>query len=298
LNVKLIGSSPQIQVSPSSLSLKAGQSADVKVTAVTEALDAGASMTWSITADYGEGTLELPVIVSVSNELQTCFTVKPTVLDFGFVDRGKTGTQKFVLTSTRKTSFILKPVNNWLELSQTELNLEAGQSMEISATIFASSLPSGQSFTSSIEINERNGKCKMISIPVYIETDKGVTLELTIDSATAYLNGKPIALDSPPAIISGRTMVPIRFISESFGCKVEWDAKEGKITIIRHDMTIRLWKGKPIAKVNDEEKLLDSPPQIVKGRTFVPLRFISEPFGAKVSWDKATRKITIVWDPT
>ncbi|MBC7195279.1 MAG: copper amine oxidase N-terminal domain-containing protein, partial [Caldisericia bacterium] len=37
-----------------------------------------------------------------------------------------------------------------------------------------------------------------------------------------------------PLIISGRTMLPIRFIAENLGCKVDWDPnlKEVKITYL------------------------------------------------------------------
>ena len=41
---------------------------------------------------------------------------------------------------------------------------------------------------------------------------------------------------------------------------------------------------------------LDAPPVIRNGRTFVPLRFISEVFGAEVSWDQVTRTVTVVFD--
>jgi hypothetical protein len=39
----------------------------------------------------------------------------------------------------------------------------------------------------------------------------------------AFKNGSPVFLDVPARIISGRTMVPLRFVSEAMGCAVEWD---------------------------------------------------------------------------
>ncbi|MCM1567017.1 MAG: copper amine oxidase N-terminal domain-containing protein [Dehalobacter sp.] len=36
-------------------------------------------------------------------------------------------------------------------------------------------------------------------------------------------NGVPVNLDVPAKIIDGRTMVPLRFVSEAFGCQVEWN---------------------------------------------------------------------------
>lgn len=47
-------------------------------------------------------------------------------------------------------------------------------------------------------------------------------VEITVDSKTAKVNGKNATLDVPAKIIDGRTLVPIRFISESFLKTVEW----------------------------------------------------------------------------
>ena len=57
------------------------------------------------------------------------------------------------------------------------------------------------------------------------------TIRLTIDSATAYLNEKAETLDTAPIIISGRTMLPIRFIAEGFGFSVGWDGDSQTVSI-------------------------------------------------------------------
>lgn len=59
-------------------------------------------------------------------------------------------------------------------------------------------------------------------------------IRLTINSTTAYLNGAAQTLDVTPVIINERTMLPIRFIAESFGFDVQWDGAEQKVTITIH----------------------------------------------------------------
>ena len=59
-----------------------------------------------------------------------------------------------------------------------------------------------------------------------------VEIKLTINDKTAYVNGKEITLDTPSVIKDGRTLVPVRFISESLGKDVEWDA-ENKYVIVK-----------------------------------------------------------------
>ena len=63
-------------------------------------------------------------------------------------------------------------------------------------------------------------------------------IELTIDSTEAVLNDTTETLDVAPAIIDGRTMLPLRFIAESFGYETEWDAETKSIYISKQDDTI------------------------------------------------------------
>ena len=69
-------------------------------------------------------------------------------------------------------------------------------------------------------------------------TFKETTIELWIDKNTALVNGEYKLIDPtnpkvvPVIIPPGRTMLPIRFIAENLGCRVDWDPalKEVKIT--------------------------------------------------------------------
>lgn len=66
-------------------------------------------------------------------------------------------------------------------------------------------------------------------------------IKLQIGSKTAYKNGKGFTLDSPPIIRDGRTLVPIRFISESLGMVVDWDSKN-RTVLIDYDKKINTSK--------------------------------------------------------
>lgn len=54
-------------------------------------------------------------------------------------------------------------------------------------------------------------------------TKDGIKVVVQIDNQTAYVNGQAVKLDVPAKTINGSTMVPLRFISESLGAKVDWD---------------------------------------------------------------------------
>ena len=106
-------------------------------------------------------------------------------------------------------------------------------------------------------------------------------------------NGKIIKSDVAPYIQNERTMVPIRFISETLGYKVTWDNDKRQVGISGKDTEISLKIDSTKAKVNSKELKLDAPASIKKDRTFVPLRFIAENLKAEVKWDNKNFKVII-----
>jgi len=62
-------------------------------------------------------------------------------------------------------------------------------------------------------------------------TDGSQNVELTVGSRQAMVNGVPEMLGVPAFTISGRTMVPLRFISEGLGAEVQWVAANDTILI-------------------------------------------------------------------
>ena len=62
-------------------------------------------------------------------------------------------------------------------------------------------------------------------------TYQGDVIRLVINSFTAYFNDEAIVLDVTPLVINDRTMLPIRFIAESFHFTVGWDEQTQTVTI-------------------------------------------------------------------
>lgn len=127
-------------------------------------------------------------------------------------------------------------------------------------------------------------------------TPSSTKIVLTIGKKEIIVNNNSYTMDVAPFIDknSGRTLVPIRFISEFLGFDVSWDEITKTVTIKDSSKTILLTIGKKTALINGVEYELETSPSIVTSRTFVPLRFISEAFGYKVNWDEKTKSITIL----
>lgn len=125
-----------------------------------------------------------------------------------------------------------------------------------------------------------------------------ITLKMTIDQKGMLVNEQFVDTDVAPIILNNRTLVPVRFISEAFGADVQWYAGSRKVVIKLNNINIEMFIGKPQAHINGKEITIDQQnekvtPVIISNRTFVPIRFISEAFGAQVEWNADLRQVTI-----
>jgi hypothetical protein len=127
--------------------------------------------------------------------------------------------------------------------------------------------------------------------------EKKITLQ--IGSNLATIGSETIELEAAPFIEKRFTLVPLRFIAEAFGATLDYNSALQIINISYKATSISLQVGSTIVFVNNvrKEKDLEIAPVIVNGRTFVPIRFISETFGATVDWDGTTKTVTIVYKP-
>ncbi|MFU2158929.1 stalk domain-containing protein, partial [Caldisericum sp. AR60] len=121
------------------------------------------------------------------------------------------------------------------------------------------------------------------------------TIVVYVGKTTGTIDGKSTTLDQAPVIVNGRTLVPIRFISEAFGSTVEWNGSTREVTIKLLNNTIVLKIDSPTATVNGYTVYLDAPATIIKqtGRTVVPLRFVSDSLGADVTWNATDKSVTV-----
>ena len=63
-----------------------------------------------------------------------------------------------------------------------------------------------------------------------------ITVTLTIGSQTAYVNGQPKTLEVPAQLVNSLAYIPLRFVSESLGDKVEYIHETRTIKITSLDM--------------------------------------------------------------
>lgn len=107
------------------------------------------------------------------------------------------------------------------------------------------------------------------------------------------VNGQPLATSVAPIQMNGRTLVPMRDIFESLGARVQYNSATRGITARRGTTNIGLRIGSRAAMINNQNITLDQSPLVRRGSTLVPLRFVSEALGARVSWNSAQRLVSV-----
>jgi hypothetical protein len=100
--------------------------------------------------------------------------------------------------------------------------------------------------------------------------------------------------DTQPYIKNNRTLVPVRFVVEQLGAQVGWNNKNQEVKIEKDGKKIILKIGSKVVTVNGSKVTLDAPAELKGDRTMVPLRFISEAFGAEIKWNNTAKSVFII----
>ncbi|MBP8708175.1 MAG: hypothetical protein KBH94_05605 [Caldisericia bacterium] len=162
-------------------------------------------------------------------------------------------------------------------------------------------LKPGSNTITIIVTNKAGDTIRITKTVEYTGTTPGgkVVIILKINSKTAYVNDVTNTLDVAPFIDRGRTFVPFRFIGEALGAEVGYTTdSNGRVKTVSYKLgnnSITLTIGQKEAIVNGKVMKMDVPPQIIQGRTVIPLRFVTEALGCNVDWNGETMTITITY---
>lgn len=149
------------------------------------------------------------------------------------------------------------------------------------------------------------------------------TLTLGVSAFTAdasgisvYIDGNPVAFtDGTPVIEDGRTLIPLRAVSEAMGAKVDWDGEYRSITITNlswkmiYDgkeylncyasagfaldtrlISIALYDSEGV-RVFSTVKEMDVNAKTINGITYIPARYIGYALGYAVNWNDSQKRL-------
>jgi hypothetical protein len=147
----------------------------------------------------------------------------------------------------------------------------------------------------SIVIVGRDDPGNTVTRTVVVRYISRVTMLLQVGNVNAYINNVQQAIEAPPFISGGRAMIPLRFVSQMFKASVAWDSIFQIVTLTLNGKTIRVQVGNRRGDVGGKAVTLDVAPALIRGTVYVPIRFISENFGALVTWDAKMQVVNIIY---
>lgn len=127
-----------------------------------------------------------------------------------------------------------------------------------------------------------------VSLFAYLNTAYAADIKVKVNgSFVSFPDAKPFVDEN------NRTLIPVRFVSEALGAKVEWDKSEQEVNINQDNKEITLKINEKRIVVNGNVSSMDTVAIIKDSRTFVPIRFVAEALGATVNWISSTSTVDI-----
>ena len=126
------------------------------------------------------------------------------------------------------------------------------------------------------------------------EQGKNLNVVFTVGSKTFTINGQAQSMDAAPYIKNGRTYLPMRYIAQALGISgsdIAWENGTASFTASGKTVSVKI--GSKTMTVNGEAVPIDAPPEILNGRTMLPVKWIAAAFDVNVNWDAATQQVTI-----
>ncbi|GFN21784.1 copper amine oxidase N-terminal domain-containing protein [Thermanaeromonas sp. C210] len=122
------------------------------------------------------------------------------------------------------------------------------------------------------------------------------TAVFTLGSNVYTVNGVEYTMDVAAYVKNGRTYLPVRYVAYALGVdpnNVLWNEATKTVTLLKGMNAVQFTIGSKELKLNGISVSMDAAPEVQSGRTMLPFRFIAQAFGASVSYDEATKTVTM-----
>ena len=110
---------------------------------------------------------------------------------------------------------------------------------------------------------------------------------------SVVFEGDRLVFNSSPIILDGRTLVQIRPIAEAMGLTIEYEPADATVILSDGKTEVRFSVNSDITYVNGKKQKIDTKMVLKDDYTFIPVRYLAEPFGYEVSYDDALKAVNI-----
>lgn len=118
----------------------------------------------------------------------------------------------------------------------------------------------------------------------------------TLNQKTVSVYGKMYEMDVFPVLKDDRVMLPIRYVAEILGARVEWKETApniGEVSIKKDSSLIKFIIGEKTGYKGNSTFNMDVCPYIENFRTYIPIRYVADALDVKIEWDEKTNRVII-----
>lgn len=150
-------------------------------------------------------------------------------------------------------------------------------------------------------LSSRVARLPYFNVVTPVPGDQNATTTFAMDSTTytMIINGQPqtMTMDVAPFIQDNRAMLPIKYVADAIGAKVNYDPMSRVATFTKDATVAALYLDSNVLYVNGTPVTMDTKPVISNGRAMVPVIYVAQAFGFQYGtdlvYDAATRSVTI-----
>ncbi len=123
-----------------------------------------------------------------------------------------------------------------------------------------------------------------------VSTSAASDIAVTIDGEKVIFSSDS---GSPFIDSNGRSLVPLRITTETYGCSVYWDNENRNAIVYKDGVTVVCPIDESYIEINGERVEIDTAAVIKDGRTYLPIRCVLEAMGAAVGWENASKTVLV-----
>lgn len=274
------------------------------------------SGTAGITGSATVGKIAAPISVTADKPSVKAESASSAAGDITITEAGKaavTATEDIVLTLPTGITFdgvpTVKVTAGTMVLAATPAELIEGNSTltidvttasNIASTIKISGIKYNVNKLASsgdASVTVKVGANKITSVAnAKIVSATASTVVFVIGESKYTSDGTSTDMDVASYIKNDRTYVPVRYAASALGVSdnnIIWDGVNKTATLIKGDRVVQMTIGSKIMILNGVQIAMDTAPELVNGRTMLPIGFVAKAFGATATWDDATKTATI-----
>lgn len=227
--------------------------------------------------------------------------INPEIVDFKFVQKDSEENQEIVIQNTGGDSLegYFSSIPRWITLSTRNIKGD-----EVIVKVKANTLHfiPNRTYRENLVLESNAGRFTipcMLKIPETMPDQMDIEFQIGVKTIT--VNGKKIELPVAPYIKSGSTMIPLQFVTSGFGGATEYDSGYVSINFPRKNVWVVCEIGSESSTIQRDDQTSTIPikpaPELKSGKPCLSLSFFTDLLDCEVYWDKATKKIRIVYLP-